>query len=85
MLINPFILFYRKGLKKACQKDMEFSFQYFLMICKTFLIKSSEAKKEMFFSNSEEEFFQEVNSLGINSDFVDFIDEQMSTNDLPVD
>ena len=51
---------------------MKYNFQYFLMICKTFLIKSSGAKKEMFFSNSEEEFFQEVNIMGMDSVFCGF-------------
>ena len=34
-----------------------------MMICKTFLMKSAGAKKDLFFSNSEEELFQEVNMI----------------------
>ena len=31
-----------------------------MMICKTFLMKSAGVKKDLFFSNSEEELFLEV-------------------------
>ena len=34
-----------------------------MMICKTFLMKSAGVKKDLFFSNSEEELFQEVNMI----------------------
>lgn len=52
-----------KEMEKARQKNMKYNFQYMMMICKTFLMKSAGAEKSMFFSNSEEELFQEVAEL----------------------
>lgn len=45
---------------KATQKKMKYEFSHYLMICKTYEMKSAHNVKEVFFSNSEEEFFQEV-------------------------
>ena len=57
-----FFFFHRKEMEKARKKNMKYDFSYYLMVCKTFLMKSAGAKKDMFFSNSEEELFQEVSN-----------------------
>jgi len=47
-------------MDKAVQKKMKYSFSYYLMICKTYELKAAHNVREMIFSNSEEELFQEV-------------------------
>ena len=50
-------------MEKAKQKNMKYSFNYYLMVCKTFEMKMAHNKKETFFSNSEEELFQDVRNF----------------------
>ena len=54
---------FRKEMEKARLKNMKYDFSYYMMICKTFLMKSAGVKKDLFFSNSEEELFQKVNMI----------------------
>lgn len=45
---------------KAVEKKMAYSFSHYLMICKTYEMKAAHNVAQTFFSNSEEELFQEV-------------------------
>lgn len=56
----------QKEMVKACGKGMKYSFSHYLMICKTFEMKTAHNQKQMFFSNSEEELFQDESEFGFN-------------------
>ncbi|KAL8579011.1 hypothetical protein ACOMHN_035950 [Nucella lapillus] len=62
----PSFLSLRKDLDKACRKKMNYSFQHFIMLCKTYRLKG-EAKAgdapSLFYSNPEEEVIAEMSDM----------------------
>ena len=49
-------------MEKANLKKMKYDFDYYIMICKAYEMKLAHNKKEDFYSNSEEELFENVSS-----------------------
>ncbi|KAL4231308.1 hypothetical protein ACF0H5_008888 [Mactra antiquata] len=49
-----------KEMEKAKQKNMKYDFSHYLMVCKTFEMKAAHNVKQIMYSNSEEELFEEV-------------------------
>lgn len=55
-----------KEMEKARGKKMAYGFSHYLMVCKTFELKTAHNQKQMFFSNSEEELFHDEAEFGFN-------------------
>ncbi|KAL5021817.1 hypothetical protein ScPMuIL_000972 [Solemya velum] len=57
-----------KEMEKARRKNMKYDFKYYLMICKTYKLRPGKKNKaeEMFYSNSEEEFFKEISEMSFS-------------------
>lgn len=47
-------------MEKAKLKKMKYEFSHYLMVCKTFEMKAAHNVRQLIYSNSEEELFQEV-------------------------
>ncbi|XP_052772536.1 protein BCCIP homolog isoform X2 [Mya arenaria] len=60
-----------KEMQKACDKKMKYSFSYYVMICKTYEMKTAHNVREMIYSNSEEELFQEVSEISFRYSVAD--------------
>lgn len=55
-----------KEMEKACQKQMKYKFDHLIMVCKTFEMAQAHNRKDLFWSNPEEELFHEVAEMGFS-------------------